>query len=64
MSSRSTAEGWCFVSIGTAGIISVLRANLIVTFLLHGKERAISSSINKFGVCVCVYLYICVCVCV
>lgn len=34
MSSISTAEGWCFVSIGAGGITSVLRANFIVTFLL------------------------------
>lgn len=33
--SKSTEEGWCFVSTGTGGIMSVLRENLIVTFLLH-----------------------------
>lgn len=35
MSSKSTADGWYFVSTGTGGIISVLRANLMVTFLLQ-----------------------------
>ena len=37
MSSKSTADGWYFVSTGTGGIISVLRANLMVTFLLQGE---------------------------
>lgn len=41
MSSKSTADGWYFVSAGTGGIISVLRANLMVTFLLQGEGNAI-----------------------
>lgn len=41
MSSKSTADGWYFVSTGTGGIISVLRANLMVTFLLQGEGNAI-----------------------
>lgn len=33
--SKSTEDGWCFVSKGMGGITSVLRANLTVTFLLQ-----------------------------
>jgi len=38
ISSKSTDDGWCFVSIGIGGITSVLRVNLIVTFFLHEKK--------------------------
>ena len=37
ISSKSTEDGWCFVSKGMGGITSVLRANLTVTFLLQKK---------------------------
>jgi hypothetical protein len=37
ISSKSTEDGWCFVSKGMGGITSVLRENLTVTFLLQKK---------------------------
>lgn len=51
----STDEGWCFVSTGTGGSTSVLRANFIVTFLLHeeSKSQKSSNTVEQNCVCVC-----------
>lgn len=50
INNKSTDDGWYFVSRGTGGITSVLRANRIVTVLLQKEQRQMVHYMS-FSVC-------------